>query len=66
MTLQQQLAEQLRLLCEKNNLTTYQLAEMTGIGQSRIVDLLNGKVNASFKTVERLAKALKRTPKLIL
>lgn len=52
------IGQQLRALRQERSLSTRQLAELTGIGQSHIVRIEAGKYNVGIDTLEKLILAL--------
>ena len=51
---------------EKQKLTTRELADRAGISHPRIVDLESGKGNPTIGTLEKIARALKKSLKITL
>ena len=60
-------SKNVKMIRTKQNLTQEQLSEISGIGY-KYLQMIEGKnpPNASLKTIEKLAKALKTTPERLL
>ena len=59
-------AEMVRLLREKNELTQSELAERTGLTQSTISNLENGRTQLGAERAKTLARALRVHPAVLL
>jgi transcriptional regulator with XRE-family HTH domain len=59
-------AEMLRILREKNELTQSELAERTGLTQSTISNLENGRTRLGAERAKALARALRVHPAVLL
>ena len=59
-------ADMLKILREKNELSQNQLAEITGINQSTLSSLENGRVNLGVERAKVLAKALHIHPAVLV
>jgi transcriptional regulator with XRE-family HTH domain len=62
MDLREIFARNLRLIRQDRGLSQEALAELTGLDRTYISSLERGRYNASIKTIEMLAKALKVAP----
>lgn len=63
---QKQLGERIRRLRLEQNLRQEKLAEMAKIDFTTLNKIENGKRNPSLKTVEKIARALRVSPKDLL
>ncbi len=59
-------AEMVRILREKNEMTQSELAERTGLTQSTISNLENGRTQAGAERAKALARALRVHPAVLL
>lgn len=60
------LGENVRRIRKERKLTQEQLAELTNIDPKSIIAIEAGKRNPTFKTIQKIAKALKVSPKDLL
>lgn len=60
------ITEELKKICEENNLTAYKLAKYTNISTTYAYNILNGKNDSpSAWIIDRINKGLKENAKLI-